>query len=80
MKNSVFVTFKPSNDKLVGMFTIMFNTAKEAKKSIEEDAKHWLKAHGKVAGEWVNPDTKDYYMAVGKDGETCIWQYFQLVM
>ena len=72
------VTFKSSDDQLVCMYTNVFSNVKDAKKAIKEDAKQWIKVHGNAMSKWMSPE--DYYMAVGNDGKTCIWQYFTITI
>lgn len=74
------VLFRSSSNKLVNIYPQYFTSVKDAKRIIEGDAKLWFSKHGKIAGEWIAPKAKDYYMAMGKDGETCIWQYFTIHM
>lgn len=27
---------------------------------------------------WVHPETEDYYEVRGRDGQSCVWQYFKI--
>lgn len=86
-KPTYLVTFRNSYDKLTCMLAEKFTSVKDAKAAIECDGAAFRDAHDRAdehyskhrsSAKWIEPKLYDYYEVKGRDGQSCVWQYFKI--